>query len=60
MENVTDLFSQFGAYIAAVAAFVSGLLVKFREADKRMKVVYLIGGIAAIAFVLGIIQALFG
>lgn len=60
MENVTDLFSQFGAYIAAVVAFVSGLLVQFREADKAMKVVYLIGGIAAIALVLGVLQALFG
>lgn len=60
MENVSDIFSQFAAYIAAVVAFVSGLLVRFREADKRMKIVYLIGGIAAIAFVLGVIQALFG
>lgn len=60
METVSDFVSQFAAYIAAVAAFVSGLLVKFREADKSMKVVYLIGGVAAIALVLGVLQALFG
>lgn len=60
MENVTDFVSQFAAYIAAFVAFVSGLLVQFREADKRMKVVYLIGGVAAIALVLGLLQALFG
>lgn len=60
MENATDFFNQVVAYATAFVAFISGLFVNFKEADKRMKVVYLIGGMIALAVVLAIVQGIFG
>lgn len=59
MENATDIFNQIAAYLAAFVAFVSGLLIKFQEADKRMKVVYLVGGFIAVALFLSLVNAVF-